>query len=182
MRNLRIESNAKPDHLKEFLLSLTKDTLYTFNHFGYIKTSNVGAIVQKELARKDKIRFFSFIDGEMVAYSFLTLFDKPTKRHNCILGIAIGDGWQGKGLGKVICRHMIKKAWNAGLEKVWLNVHSDNLRAIRLYKSLGFEIEGIFMADEMVKGNARHIISMAIFKNSHFGKKRRLKIWDSIED
>jgi RimJ/RimL family protein N-acetyltransferase len=182
LHNLRIEETAEPDHLKEFLLSLTNDTLFTFNHFGHVKRSNVDAIVQKELARKDKIKFFSFIDDEMVAYSFLTLFDKPTKKHNCILGIVIRDSWQGKGLGKEICTHMIKKAWKVGLEKVWLNVHSDNPRAIRLYKSLGFEIEGVFMADEIVKGDVRHIVSMAIFKNRRFGKKERLKIWNHIED
>ncbi|HXV45756.1 MAG TPA: GNAT family N-acetyltransferase [Nitrososphaera sp.] len=182
MRNLRIQETAEPEQLKNFLLTLTNDTLYTFNHFGDIRRSNVNAIVQKELARKDKIKFFAFMDSEMVAYSFLTLFDKPEKGHNCILGIVVGDSWQDKGLGKTICGHMIKKAWKAGLEKIWLNVHSDNPRAIHLYKSLGFEIEGVFMADEVIKGNERHIISMAIFKNRRFGKKERLNIWDSIED
>lgn len=183
LRNgLQIGNTAEPHVFKKFLLGLTKDTLYTFNHFGDINSSNVDAIVQKELTRKDKFKFFSFINNEMIAYSFLTPFDKPTKKHNCVLGIVIGDNWQGKGYGKTICKHMIKKAWELGLEKVWLNVHSDNSQAIGLYKSVGFEVEGIFMADEITEGNARHIVSMATFKDKHFGKKKRLRIWNNIEN
>lgn len=182
MRNLRIRETVEPEKLKEFLLGLSKDSLYTFNHFGDIRRSNVDDIVSNELARKDKLKFFASINNEVVTYGFLTLFDKPTKKHNCILGIVVGDRWQGRGLGMAVCKHMIKGAWRAGLEKVWLNVHSDNPRAIHLYKSLGFEIEGVFMADEIVKDGARHIVSMAIFRNMRYGKKKRLKIWDNIED
>lgn len=179
--HLKIVRSAEPTVLRDFLLKLKKGTLYHFNHFGGIIPSNAYNIVEKEFARKDKIKFFSFIDNEMIAYSFLTLFEKPSKKHNCILGIVIGDDWQGKGYGKEICYYMINKAWQTGLKKVWLNVYSDNPRAIALYKSVGFEVEGIFMADEVEGVNVRHTVSMATFKAKNFGKKARMAIWDGVE-
>ncbi len=137
--------------------------------------------MQKEFTRKDRMSFFTFVKDEMIAYSFLTFFEKPTKKHNCVLGIVIGDSWQGKGYGKEICRHMLQRAWRSGRTKVWLNVYSDNPRAINLYKAVGFEVEGVFMADEVDGAKVRHIVSMAAFKDKHFGKKSRLRIWNSVE-
>ncbi len=178
---VEIVDSADPATFREFLLKLKKDTLYQFNHFGDINLLNADVIVQKELARKDKIKFFSFYNNELIAYSFLTLFEKPSKKHNCILGIVIGDNWQGKGFGKKICTYMIKKAWREGFRKAWLNVYSDNTRAITLYKSVGFEVEGIFMADEVEGEEIRHIISMATFSGKKYGKKARMAIWDRAE-
>ena len=180
--HLEVRSSVEPEVLREFLLSLKKKTLYHFNHFGAINTSNIDTIVQKELSRKDKIKFFSSVNGKLVAYSFLTLFEKPSKKHNCILGIVIGDEWQGKGYGKKICTHMIRRAWKDGLNKVWLNVYSDNPIAIALYKSVGFEVEGIFMADEIEGKDVRHVVSMATFRNGIRDRRRaRMNIWDRVE-
>jgi putative acetyltransferase len=178
---LEVLSSVEPRVLREFLLNLGKHTLYHFNHFGKITHSNIDIIVQRELSRKDRIRFFSSVNGELIAYSFLTLFEKPSKKHNCILGIVIGEKWQGKGYGKKICAHMIRKAWQKRFGKIWLNVYSDNPRAIALYRSVGFEVEGIFMADEMEGTDVRHIVSMATFRDRNFGKKSRLAIWDRVE-
>ena len=179
---LEVRRSVRPRMLREFLLNLEKDTLYHFNHFGAITTSNIEAIVQKELSRKDRIKFFTSVDDKLVAYSFLALFEKPSKKHNCILGIVVGDEWQGMGYGKKICTHMIRRAWKDGLSKVWLNVYSDNPRAIALYKSVGFEVEGIFMADEIEDREVRHIVSMATFKDrSPYRRRARLHIWDRVE-
>ena len=48
------------------------------------------------------------------------------------------------------------------------------------YKSLGFDVEGIFMNDELSLDKNRHVVSMAIFKNKKNYSKRRKKIWDNI--
>ncbi len=183
-RDLRFETKVKPEALKQFLLSLSSETLHTFNHFGTeINQSNVDTIVQKELTRADKLRFFLTAgDGQIISYGFLTLFEKPAKKHNCILGLVVSDDWQNKGYGKAMCMHMIKQAWEAGLKKIWLNVYADNPQASRLYRAAGFEVEGVFMADEEVEvGDERHVVSMAIFRDRHFGKAERLKIWSSVE-
>ena len=75
---------------------------------------------------------------------------------------------------------MIEDAWKNGLEKIWLTVHYKNKKAIKLYKLLGFEVEGVFMNDEIFEEKHQIIISMARFKNQiEIGQ--RLKIWKEIE-
>lgn len=179
--NLEILNNVNPSQLRQFLLNLGFDTKHNFTYFDSIDSTNIQSIVENEMKRNDKIKFFSFVKDNLIAYSFLTKFSKPTKKHNCILGIVIEDKWQGKGYGRKICEHMIQTAWRHGIKKIWLTVYSDNIAALQLYKSIGFEIEGIFMADELADDTERHIISMALFKEKKFGPQDRLRLWQNLE-
>ena len=76
---------------------------------------------------------------------------------------------------------MINHAWKKQFYKIWLTVFENNAAAINLYKSLGFEIEGIFINDEISSKQKRHVISMAIFKNHLSNINQRKKIWKNIE-
>jgi len=179
--SLKIINKTSSKIFCEFLLTLEKKTLYNFNPFGKITSSNVASIVEKELSNKDRIKFFTFYENKLIAYSYLTKFQKNSKKHNCILGIVITDKLQGEGFGAKICKHMINYAWKKQFEKIWLTVFDNNIPAICLYKSLGFKIEGIFMNDEKYLKKPRHVISMAIFKNKHDYTNRRKKIWRNLE-
>ena len=54
----------------------------------------------------------------------------------------IGDKrFWGQGYGKQVLQILLDKAVEMRLESIWLKVGLDNLRAIRLYKSSGFEFE-----------------------------------------
>ncbi len=170
---IQIKDSVRFKVFKEFLLSLGSETQFNFNHFGKISSKTVDAIVKNEIVRINKLKFFTFVDNDLAGYGFLTKFEKNEKKHNCILGVVVKDSFQNQHLGEKICRHMIITAWNKGFTKIWLNVHSDNLRAFRLYKKLGFEIEGIFLEDEIVGKKKRNIISMAIFKNKKNQFKKR---------
>ena len=55
---------------------------------------------------KDSQHVLCYNHDELIAYSYLTKFDKKSKKHNCILGIVISDKWQGKGFGKKICKYI----------------------------------------------------------------------------
>lgn len=180
--NLNIKNNAQAEEFREFLLNLNPVTQFTFNYFGEISLGTIDSIVEKELSRKDKEKFFTFLNDKLIAYGFLTTFEKITKKHNCILGIVVTDSWQNKGYGKKICQHMIKTAWSKEFQKIWLTVHSDNIFAFKMYRSLGFEIEGIFMNDERINEKYRHIISMAIFKDGSFRQKERFNMWKTFEN
>lgn len=180
-RDLDIRNTVKFHDLKLFLSSLSTNTQFLFTHFGTINASTVDTITRKEMARHDKIKFFAHVDGILMAYGFLTKFEKKTKKHNCILGIVIDDEWQDKGIGSMVCKYMINSAWKKGFTKIWLTVYSDNKRAIHVYRSLGFEIEGIFMNDEIISKKRRHVVSMAIFKGKGFSYKQRINLWNRLQ-
>jgi len=177
---LKIKYNTKPKDFEKFLISLNKKSLQNFNHFGKINKKNIKKIVIDEIERKDKIKFFSYFENELIGYSFLSKFDKFTKKHNCVLGMVITDKWQKKGFGQEICSYMIKYAWQKKYEKIWLTVFFDNLGGIKLYKKCGFEVEGIFLNDEKLFGLKRTVVSMAIFKNSRNSVKKRNNIMKKL--
>lgn len=170
---LKIKHNVEPEEFKKFLLSLSKKSLRNFNPFGVITKKNVKGILNNEIKRKDKIKFFSYFQNHLIAYSFLIKFEKLTKKHNSILGMIITDKWQKKGFGEKVCSHMIKYAWQKKYEKIWLTVFLDNMAGIKLYKKCGFSVEGVFMEDEKLRGVKRNVVSMAIFRNSKDTTKRR---------
>lgn len=61
------------------------------------------------------------------------------------IGIMIGeDGEHGKGYGKESMKLLIAYAFrHLKIHKIWLEVFSSNVRAIHLYKNLGFKKEGV---------------------------------------
>lgn len=57
-------------------------------------------------------------------------------------GIAIDRAFRGRGLGLMISRYALLLARKLGVERVYLRVDTDNSRAIKLYRSLGFRVCG----------------------------------------
>ncbi len=69
--------------------------------------------------------------------------DNPRQKHVCGIGISVMDGYQSRGVGRALMDACLDYADNwANYARVELTVHADNLRAIKLYESLGFVTEG----------------------------------------
>jgi putative acetyltransferase len=84
------------------------------------------------------------VESEIVG--MLSLHSGPwsTRRaHVGYLGMAVHDKWAGKGVGSALMKAAIDLAdkW-LNLARLELTVYTDNQAALRLYKKLGFEIEG----------------------------------------
>lgn len=176
MNKLRISPDCDKKDFEKMLLELSEKTLCDFTYFGEISKKNVKKITLSEFKDNKKIRFFIFLENKLIGYSFLSKFPRKTKAHVCTYGIVIGDNWQGKGFGYKICKHMINIAWKNKFEKIWLTTYYDNKSALKLYKKLGFIVEGIFINEEKIHGQPRHVISMGLFKNKKNIKKIRQKI------
>ena len=84
------------------------------------------------------------VEGEIVAMAGLHLFPKsPRRRHVGYVGMAVHDKWHAKGVGTALMKALIDLADNwLNLSRIELNVYTDNEPALRLYRKLGFEIEG----------------------------------------
>lgn len=94
--------------------------------------------------------------------------DPVNKRHGVgEYGIMMGDveEW-GKGYAKEASRTVLSYCFgNLKLRKITLGVVEDNEIALNLYKSLGFEIEGIYKKHGFYDGKLSNIVRMAIFNN-----------------
>lgn len=56
-------------------------------------------------------------------------------------GLFVIPSYQGKGYGRIITQFAINKGINNGNKNIELNVVDGNIRAVNLYRSLGFDIE-----------------------------------------
>lgn len=91
--------------------------------------------------------FVAEVDGKVVGSCGLHGSTSPRARHRFGLGMSVHDAYQGRGLGKRLMAAALDLADNyLGAERVELDVYTDNTRAIHLYKSFGFEEEGVLRA------------------------------------
>jgi putative acetyltransferase len=90
----------------------------------------------------DDHAFVAVVDGQVVGMAGLHV--APGKRrHTGSLGMMVHDQFQGRGIGRELLEMLLHVADNfLGLIRVELEVYPDNVRAIRLYESCGFEHEG----------------------------------------
>ena len=91
----------------------------------------------------------------------------PINKRNQIgeYGILMGDkqNW-GKGYAKEASNAVIHFCFKKlGLRKISLGVIKDNIAAVRLYKSLGFEIEGTYRMHGIYAGKYCDAFRMALF-------------------
>ncbi len=80
--------------------------------------------------------------------------------HRVSLGISVLEDYQNLGLGRIVMEALIKRAIELQKTKMDLEVRIDNLSAIHLYESLGFEKEGIIRNGFFVDNNYIDLLVM----------------------
>lgn len=84
------------------------------------------------------------VEGEVLAMASLgPAAPSPRRKHAGYIGLAVHDQWTGKGVGTALMKALIDLADNwLNLSRLELTVFTDNEPALRLYKKLGFVVEG----------------------------------------
>ena len=81
------------------------------------------------------------------------------------LGMAVHDGWIGKGIGTRLLTALVDRAENwLGLTRIELTVFTDNASAIALYRKFRFEVEGTHWRYALRDGVLVDAFSMARLK------------------
>lgn len=82
-------------------------------------------------------------ESKIIGTIGLHVSENPRLRHCGSVGIMIHKDYQGMGIGKKLMSTVIDLSDNwLMLKRLELGVFTDNVRALRLYKLFGFEIEG----------------------------------------
>jgi RimJ/RimL family protein N-acetyltransferase len=101
---------------------------------------------QTFLTRKRDSEFSLFliaeVHGEIVASCEIQINSKKRLCHKGDLGIAVQKAYWSMGIGRKMMNAAIAWCRGRGLIKIELKVNTENQRALSLYNSLGFEIEG----------------------------------------
>ncbi|MFN4201385.1 GNAT family N-acetyltransferase [Fervidobacterium gondwanense] len=103
-------------------------------------------------------------NGEKKVVGFIGLHvnTNPRQGHSARLGIAVHKDYKGRGIGRALSNEILDLADNwSRLLRIKLVVFVDNERAIKLYESLGFQIEGIKKYAAVKEGKYADIYIMA---------------------
>jgi ribosomal protein S18 acetylase RimI-like enzyme len=84
--------------------------------------------------------------------------------HGGTLGIGLLPDFRGRGIGRRLMQQTIDAAFAFGLTRIELTVREGNVNAIALYKSLGFETEGLHRNAVCIEGQYENLYSMALLK------------------
>ena len=82
--------------------------------------------------------------GELAGLGYWRRYARPTHRpHADLEKLAVGPRQQGRGVGRLLVAELVAAAVDAGVEVLTLDLRGDNVRAERLYASLGFVRYGV---------------------------------------
>lgn len=108
-----------------------------------IKEENVREKISSLSANSSGIYLVIEKNGLPVGHGFLDPHKLANTSHVVILSLAIHEGYQGIGLGKMLMQKLIEWAKaQPQIEKIELQVRSSNKNGIHLYTNLGFIEEG----------------------------------------
>lgn len=100
--------------------------------------------------------------GLVIGFAGLSLFSNPRKRHMASLGINVHTEYQNKGVGTALVKALLDLADNwLMLVRVELDVYADNIHAIHLYETLGFEREGLLRKAAIRAGTYADLLMMS---------------------
>ena len=129
---------------RQFTLEETKEWFYKYNPDFYIIT----------------------LDDERIGYFRLSNYSDVNK--NIYIGADISPKFKGKGLGKLSYEKFIPFLFESyNLNKISLEVLSNNIIALNLYKKLGFVTEGVKRQEGYKNNQWVDSIIMSILKNEY---------------
>lgn len=92
------------------------------------------------------------IENEIVSHLFLQRSHNPRLSHIGDIGITVSKQHWGKSIGRHMMLTAIEWALHAHITRLQLQVRTDNERAIKLYKTLGFTREGLIKRSMCIDG------------------------------
>lgn len=139
---LRNAKNEDAQMMMDYLRTVCGETRFLMREADEVRLTaeqEISFIEGHNKAARDLL-ILAFVDGEYAGNcSYEAESASRRNAHRAGMGIALFQKYTGMGLGRILMDRMIKYAKESGFEQLELTVVSDNVRAIRLYKSFGFQ-------------------------------------------
>ncbi len=115
----------------------------------------------RELRKAGNLWHVISVDGVVAGSLTMTFPKRHERRHTMGIGLSLAKEYWGLGLGGRAIDHALSEARRRGLRRTELSVFPGNGRAMRLYRSRGFEREGVKRKALKIKGRYYDEILMA---------------------
>lgn len=104
--------------------------------------------IESHLANPNHIILVAEINFKIVGMLDFSNGHRQRISHTGEFGMSVEKVARDQGIGSLLLQVLIEWATqNETIEKIGLNVHSNNERAIALYKKMGFKVEGVRKCD-----------------------------------
>ncbi len=107
------------------------------------------------------------IHSELIGWCDAQPRKYESENHRAVLGIGLAKPWRGKGFGRALMARTLDAAFASGFEKVELTVRDDNSAAKKLYRRMGFRVEGFFHDAARVEGQYYDVLGMALSRRDY---------------
>ncbi|PJI06912.1 MULTISPECIES: GNAT family N-acetyltransferase [Clostridium] len=106
------------------------------------------------------------VNGKIVGNLNFSAGKNSKVRHVGEFGVSVLKAYWGNKIGNELIEYLIKWSKHTGIiKKINLMVREDNVRAIKLYKKIGFVEEGILKREFLSEGKFYSGISMGFYVN-----------------
>lgn len=112
---------------------------------------------------KGNLQLVALDDSQVVGWCSVIRFELEGFKHRGRLGIGLLPEYRGRGIGGQLMTAAIDGSRQIGLERVELGVFGSNVRAIELYRRLGFETEGVKRHARRMDEEYDDMVEMALF-------------------
>lgn len=144
---LRSAEISDADDLITYLKVTTSETPFLLREPDevYITREQEEKFIKAVIDAEKELMLIATIDGVHVGNcSLMRRSSYKRHSHRCEVAIALYREFCGAGIGEIMLQTVLNVAKQSGYEQAELEVISDNVGAIGLYKKLGFEKYGCF--------------------------------------
>jgi RimJ/RimL family protein N-acetyltransferase len=132
--------------------------------------------------RSDALALVALHGDEIIGYLSLEPGRRRKIGHTVELGMSVREDWRRKGVGRELIRRAEEWASsNDRIEKISLNVFSENEAALKLYESCGFQIEGRLIRQVKIGDEYQDLILMGKFLHG-FGALDGKEEWEESSE
>ncbi|MFQ6096336.1 MAG: GNAT family N-acetyltransferase [Armatimonadota bacterium] len=135
LRALRADEGRS---LQRFYNGLSRESHRLFHPLGWNACLSECERIAREAAAGRRFDVVAVCGGAIVGWAFLSPIDPDVP----VLGIAVADDFQGRGLGARLMHTLVDEGNRRGLKGIALTVVHDNDRARSLYERFGFCVTG----------------------------------------
>lgn len=116
--------------------------------------------------KSNKVIYFAIVDKDDIPVGYIFLNNINLLHKTCYLGIVIGNTEQrGKGYGTEALKLISKYAFETlNLNKITVEVVSENIQALNVYEKCGFVNEGTMKQQFFVNGIFSDVFIMSLFR------------------
>lgn len=116
----------------------------------FLDAAGFEQIIKTDTMSPRNLFLVAVVDERIVGFSRCEGVNLKRLAHKVEFGVGVVKEFWGYGIGKRLLQESIAWADSNGIKKITLNVLETNEKAIKLYRSLGFEVEGVLKKDKIL--------------------------------